>query len=313
LTCFKGIFQNPGQAVIGNRIPWPEQISIMRVILVPLVGDDDDGVGLAAAYAVAEPFRAHIDGMFMRPDPVEAIMSLEGEATPELIDNVTRASTATWDARSRLARQAFDAARASADAALADQPTGTDSVTAGWREITGGAELVLSTEGRLSDLIVFAGIHSGASAHRRRMFEVALLHATRPLLLVPERASEAIGNVIALAWNGSAEAARAVAGALPLLHNAEEVHILTAASPRTDVERADGLARYFGWQGLSCERHAMYPTNQVGAALLDKARELRADLLVMGGYGRSRVSELVFGGVTRTMLGQYDLPILLAH
>jgi hypothetical protein len=290
----------------------------MRVILVPLVGDDDDGVGLAAAYAVAEPFRAQIDGMYMRPDPVEAIMSLESEATPELIDSVARASTATWDARSRLARQAFDAVRAAADAALADQPTGTDSVTAGWREITGGVELVLSAEGRLSDLIVLAGIHSGASAHRRRMFEVALLHATRPLLLVPERAPEkigptTIGNVIALAWNGSAEAARAVAGALPLLHNAEEVHILTAASPRTDVERADGLARYFGWQGLSCERHAMYPTNQVGAALLDKARELRADLLVMGGYGRSRVSELVFGGVTRTMLGQYDLPILLAH
>ena len=300
----------------------------MRVILVPLVGDDDDGVGLAAAYAVAEPFRAHIDGMFMRPDPVEAIMSLEGEATPELIDTVAQASGATWDARAKLARQSFDAARAAADAALADQPTGTDSVTAGWREIAGGAEVVLPAEGRLSDLIVFAGIHSGGSAHRRRMFEVALMYATRPLLLVPEKAPEttgpaaigatsigpkSIGKVIALAWNGSAEAARAVAGALPLLHNADEVHILTAASARTDVERADGLARYFGWQGLSCERHAMYPTSQVGPALLAKARELRADLLVMGGYGRSRVSELVFGGVTRTVLGQYHLPILLAH
>ena len=164
--------------------------------------------------------------------------------------------------------QAFDAARAAADAALADQPTGTDSVTAEWREITGGAEVVLPAEGRLADLIVFGGIHASGSAHRRRMFEVALLHATRPLLLVPEKARSdrpgsdrpTIGRVIAVAWNGSAEAARAVAGALPLLHNAEEVHILTAASPRTDVERADGLARYFGWQGLSCERHAMYPT-----------------------------------------------------
>jgi Universal stress protein family len=295
----------------------------MRVILVPLVGDDDDGVALTAAHAVARPFRAHIDAMFMRPDPVEAIMSLEGEATPELIGSVTRASTATWDTRAKLAKQAFDATRAAADAALADQPTGTDSVTAGWREIVGGAEAMLPAEGRLSDLIVFGGIHSGGSAHRRRMFEAALMHAARPLLLVPDKAPDAIGpktigpmsigKVVALAWNGSAEAARAVAGALPLLHNAEEVHILTAASPRTDVERADGLARYFGWQGLSYERHAMYPTNQVGAALLAKARELRADLLVMGGYGRSRVSELVFGGVTRTVLGQYHLPILLAH
>jgi Universal stress protein family len=295
----------------------------MRVILVPLVGDDDDGAGLTGAYAVAGSFHAHIDAVFMRPDPIEAIMSLEGEATPELIDNIAQASTGIWNAREKLAKQAFDAARAAADAVLADHPTGTDSVTAGWREITGGAEAVLPAEGRLSDLIVFGGVHSGGGTYRRRMFEVALMHSARPLLLVPDRTPDAIGpktigpmsigKVIALAWNGSAEAARAVAGALPLLLNAEQVHILTAASPRTDVERADRLATYFAWQGLSCERHVMYPTSQVGAALLAKARELRADLLVMGGYGRSRLSELVFGGVTRTVLGQYHLPILLAH
>jgi nucleotide-binding universal stress UspA family protein len=285
----------------------------MRVIVVPLIGDADDAAGLAAAYAVAGPFRAHIDGMFMRPDPVEAIINLEGEATPELLGNVTRASKATWDARARLARQAFDQARTTADAALADQPTGTDSVTAEWREITGSPEAVLPVEGRLADLIVFGGVHPKGGAHRRRMFEMALLHAARPLLLVPEEVPASIGTTIALAWNGSEEAMRAVTGALPLLHNAEQVHVLTAASPRTEVERADGLVRYFGWHGLPCERHAMYPTNQVGAALLAKARELRADLLVMGGYGRSRVSEMVFGGVTRTVLGQYHLPVLLAH
>jgi len=285
----------------------------MRVILVPMVGDDDDAVGLSAAFALARPFRAHVDAMFLRPDPVEAIMDLEGEATPELIGTVTRASTTTWDARARLARQAFDAARGAAGAALTEQPTGSEAVTAEWREITGAAEVVLPAEGRLCDLLVFAGIHSAGRAQRRRMFEVALLHATRPLLLVPEQAPEAIGKVIALAWNGSAEAARALAGALPLLHQAEQVHVLTAASARTEVERADGLARYLAWHGLPCERHAMYPTTQVGAALLAEARELGADLLVMGGYGRSRVSELVFGGVTRTVLGQYDLPILLAH
>jgi nucleotide-binding universal stress UspA family protein len=123
----------------------------------------------------------------------------------------------------------------------------------------------------------------------------------------------AIGDTIAVAWNGSTESTRAVAGALPLLMNADQIHILTAASPRTEVERGDGLAKYLSWHGVSCEHHPMYPTNEVGAALLTTSRELGADLLVMGGYGRSRVRELVFGGVTRTVLGQYDLPILLAH
>jgi nucleotide-binding universal stress UspA family protein len=285
----------------------------MRVILVPMVGDDDDAVGLTAAYVVAAPFRAHVDAMFMRPDPVEAIMNLESEASPELINNVTRASTTTWNARSKMAKQAFDAARTAADAVLADQPTGTDSVTAAWRDVSGGPEVLLPIEGRLADLIVLGGVHASGSAHRQRMFEVTLMHATRPLLLAPEEVPETIGKVVALAWNASAESARAVAGALPLLHNAEQVHVLTAASPRTDVERADSLAKYFAWHGVSCESHPMYPDNQVGSALLAKARELGADLLVMGGYGRSRVRELVFGGVTRTVLSQYDLPILLAH
>ena len=80
----------------------------MRVILVPLVGDDDDGAGLTGGYTIAGPFRAHIDAMFMRPDPIEAIMSLEGEATPELIDNIAQASTAIWNARAKLAKQAFE-------------------------------------------------------------------------------------------------------------------------------------------------------------------------------------------------------------
>ncbi|MEM7021524.1 MAG: universal stress protein [Pseudomonadota bacterium] len=285
----------------------------MRVILVPLLGDADDAVGLSAAYALAAPFRAHIDGLFMRPDPIEAVINLEGEATPELIDTVTRSSKTTWDARAEEAKQAFDDARAAADAALAEEPTGTDTVTAQWNDVTGGPEALVPIRSRLADLIVLGGVHAGGSDRRRRIFELALLHGTRPLLLVPEKAVATIGNSVAVAWNGSAESTRAVAGAMPLLQNADQVHILTAASPRTDVSRAEELARYFGWHGVTCERHAMYPTNQVGAALVAEARNLGADLLVMGGYGRSRVHELVFGGVTRTVLGQYNLPILLAH
>ena len=303
---------------MGPGFPGPEQIVVMRVILVPLAGDDDDRIGLDAAYAVAGPFAAHIDAVFLRPDPFEAIVSLEDEATPELIDTVTQAASATWNGRAVLARQAFDAARGASGAALAEQPGGHGGVTASWREVIGAAGGVLSTEGRLADLIVLAGVHSGGSVRRKRMFEAALLHAARPLLLVPEEmrttgGARAIGRIVALAWNGSPEATHALAGALPLLHHAEQVHILTAASARTEVESADALERYLGWHGLACQRHALYPTGRVGPALMAKAHEIGADLLVMGGYGRSRLSELAFGGVTRTVLGQYDLPILLAH
>ena len=284
----------------------------MRVILVPLGGNDGCEAALAAAYTIAQPFRAHIEALFVRPDLIDAIADLEG-GSPEVLTAVTRATTARWDEHARRAKQAFDAARAAADAALADQPTGTDTLTSRWREVTGPEDVVIPEHGRLADLLVFAGTGAGGGDSRQRAFEAALMRSARPVLLVPEAGADPIGKTIALAWNGSAEAARAVAGALPLLQNAEQVHILTAAGTHTEVELGQALADYLGWHGVVCERHALYPEASIGAALLARCGELGADLLIMGGYGHSRMRELIFGGVTLHVLGHYDLPVLIAH
>ncbi len=296
----------------GVVISLGEQIGAMRVILVPLGGNDDYDAALAAAYTLARRFRAHIDALFVRPDLIDAIADLEG-GSPEVLTAVTRATTAKWDEYAKRAKQAFDAARAAADAALADQPTGTDTLTSRWREVIGADDVVIPEHGRLADLLVFAGIGAGGGESQQRAFEAALMRSARPILLVPEVGADPIGETIALAWNGSAEAARAVAGALPLLQNAEQVHILTAAGTHTEVGLGQALADYLGWHGIVCERHPLYPEASIGAALLARSKELGADLLVMGGYGHSRMRELIFGGVTLHVLGHYDLPVLIAH
>ncbi len=284
----------------------------MRVILVPLGGNDDYEAALTAAYTIARPFRAHIEALFVRPDLLDAIADLEG-GSPEVLATVTRATTAKWDAHAQRAKQAFDAARAAADAALADQPTGTDTLTSRWREVVGADEVVIPEHGRLADLVVFAAIGSGGGDPQQRGFEATLMRAARPVLLVPPAGADTIGQTIAVAWNGSAEAARAVAGALPLLENAERVHILTAAGTHTEVELGQALADYLGWHGIVCDLHSLYPETSAGAGLLAKTGELGADLLVMGGYGHSRMRELIFGGATLHVLGHYDLPVLIAH
>jgi nucleotide-binding universal stress UspA family protein len=283
----------------------------MRVILVSLSGAAHDRAALAAAYHVARPFRAHITGLFIRPDPVDAIGVFQG-IPPEMIDRVTRAATATWNERASLARQAFDEARASADAAMADRPTGTDTVTAHWCEVTGAEDVLLAGHGRLADLVVFAGVREGA-AELKEHFATALFNTARPILLIPEQGIEASPRTIVIAWNGTAEATRALSGALPLLLNADRVHVLTAATPRTRVESGAALAEYLGWHGLIGEAHPMYPEDQVGPALLGRAKELEADLLVMGGYGRSRMRERIFGGVTQHVLDHHDMPVLIAR
>jgi nucleotide-binding universal stress UspA family protein len=285
----------------------------MRVILVPLGGEAYDPVALAAAYQIAQPFRAHITGLFTRPDPVEAVGAFQG-IPPEMVDRVTRAAKAVWDERAGLAKEAFDAARAAADAALADRPTGTDTVTARWLERIGADDELLAEHGRLADLIVLAGLRAETtSGQLKERLATALFNSARPILLVPESGIKGSVSEIVVAWNGSAEAARALSGAMPLLLNADQVHVLTAATPRTAVESGAALAEYLGWHGLICEAHPMYPEEEVGSALLTRAKELGAELLVMGGYGRSRMRERVFGGVTRHVLDHCDLPVLIAH
>ena len=284
----------------------------MRVILVPLVGDDHDRTALAAAYTIARRFRSHIEVMFVRPELLDAIAELEG-GSPEVLGSIRRATTAKWDERSGRARAAFDDARGAAGAVLAEQPGETDAISTAWRERTGAAEAILPEAGRLADLIVFAGVGVQADHPRRIAFEAALVGAARPLLLVPQGSAEHIGRTIAVAWNGSVESTRALVGAMPLLKQADELHVLTAAGARIEVEQATALARYLGWHGLNAQQHALFPESSAGAALLAKAKELGADLLVMGGYGHSRLRELIFGGVTRHVLHHYDLPILITH
>jgi nucleotide-binding universal stress UspA family protein len=160
---------------------------------------------------------------------------------------------------------------------------------------------------------VFAELRAEDAAERKEQFATALFNTARPILLVPEPGLEDSARTIAVAWNGTAEATRALSGALPLLLNADRIHVLTAATPRTQVETGAALSEYLGWQGLICEVHPMYPETGVGPALLARAKELGADLLVMGGYGRSRMRERIFGGVTQHVLDHHDIPILIAH
>lgn len=285
----------------------------MRVILVPLDGADHDQAALAAAFGVAKPLQAHVEGLFVRPNPGGLAGAAEAGITSATVEHITRAAAASWDQRRDRARELFDAALAVANATLVDGPIRNGTVTARWREMTGPGNAILAAQGPLTDLIVLAGMHVNDDPQRQLMFEASLLSAARPILLVPGAGLDRLGGVVAVAWNGRAESTRAVAGALPLLRNAEAVHILTVATQRTEIRQSEGLVDYLAWHAVAAEMHALPAAGEVGAALLAKANDLGADLLVMGGYGHSRVHELIFGGVTRHVLDHLTLPILLAH
>lgn len=146
-----------------------------------------------------------------------------------------------------------------------------------------------------------------------------LLNSGRPVLAVPYiGAGPTIGERIVVAWDGGREAARAVNDALPLLVRAKTVSVVVFnASSRAErhgtVAGADislHLARHgVKVQAESLEVHEI----SVGEALLSRLADEGADLLVMGGYGHSRLSQTVLGGVTRTILESMTVPVFLSH
>jgi nucleotide-binding universal stress UspA family protein len=159
----------------------------------------------------------------------------------------------------------------------------------------------------------------GGTPNAGALLEQALFSSGRPVLVVPFAGRfESLGRRVLIGWNASREAARAVNDALPLIAQAEIATVL-AANPRRGLgghgeEPGADIARHLARHGLKVEvQHVVAPEIAAGDILLNAAAESVADLLVVGAYGHSRLREMVLGGVTRTLLRQMTLPVLLSH
>lgn len=291
----------------------------IRTILVPLSGGTASEGAVETACRLAKRFGAHLEALHVRADPCEALPFLGQDigmpVAAELIDLTVRESEAT----AKKARAIFDAAVARHairlhDKPLDQEPESSASVTACWREEIGHASEVVSRRARVSDLVVLGQSGRVTDKPHTDTVEETVLHGGRPVLLAPTRPLAPLGEVVAIAWNDSAEAARAVAAALPFLAEAHEIHILTASGaerPNADTE----LCHYLAWHGIAAASHIIRPVPGVatGELVLAAARDYGADLLVMGGYGQAPWREIIFGGTTRQVVGASRLPLLLAH
>lgn len=150
----------------------------------------------------------------------------------------------------------------------------------------------------------------------RLMAEAVVFGSGRPTVLLPDFSKIGAFDHVAIAWDGSRVAARAVADARPFLEKAQKVSVLTAVDEKPLAEKGIGekLAEQLRRGGLAAEAVTVRVNGRtIGIALQEQAIEVQANLLVMGGYGHSRVRDFVLGGATEGVLDELRLPVLLSH
>lgn len=187
---------------------------------------------------------------------------------------------------------------------------------AAWQVAEGTPASALQRLGNRHDLLV---VTRDASMTEQTWLGETLLHCGLPLLLLPANwPGTPEFECITLAWNGTVESLRAIHAAQPWLRRARRIVVLRGEMRETYGEIGwlppFNLTDYLAFHGLSAEIQGIAESgNAAGPALLEASRELHADLLVMGGYGRSRFSEWILGGATRHVLSEAAIPVLLRH
>jgi nucleotide-binding universal stress UspA family protein len=271
----------------------------LKNILVHVTDTAQSKLRLEMAVALCEAHDAHLTGLGVRAVPMLPPYSMA--AVPDIVRGPFEAqqSAAVIEARKN-----FDTMVSRAGW------TGRSS----WLEREGHVTAIVGQHARYVDLTV-----TGQDSPEREPFEIStidlVLRSGRPVLVTPYGTAYApIGKRITVAWNGSREAARAVSDAMPLLTRAEAVEVVTiAADSPSDVPGAD-IAAHLAQHGVTVELKLLGDTaDDSGAALLNYVGESGADMVVMGAYGRSRFSEWIFGGVTRHILQEMKVPVLMSH
>jgi nucleotide-binding universal stress UspA family protein len=264
---------------------------------------------LNLAVDIARRQGAQLTGLFaLEPLDLSGLVAPSGAdiATVQALDEIRERYRAQRRAAGDRLRAGFDDA------------TRRAGIASEWRALEGDPAELAIHEARYADLFILGQSDPDEPLSRADIPGAVLLGAGRPVLVIPFIGSESVGRNVLVAWRTTREAARAVNDALPFLTTAERVTVLTINPERDGDGEPDRstaeIARHLARHGIKAEAsHIDAADIEVGEALLSRAADLDNDLIVMGGYGHSRLREFALGGTTRALLQHMTVPVLLSH
>jgi nucleotide-binding universal stress UspA family protein len=279
----------------------------MRTILIPTDQRKNMTAALQTALMLARRFDSYIEGFALRA-------KFNDFATADVGGGFAMASFKDEAvAEAQKSRELFEAFMREQGIARAGEAA--SGLSFGWLDEAPEGEGAVGYYGRVFDLVVFSRPDETFSGLDHRALESGLFESGRPVLLAPPSAPQKIATNILIAWNGSTEQARTIAFAMPLLHKAERVTVLTipggAAVPGPSGEQVTRSLQRNGIPAtlLTVELEG----RSTGETILAAAAAQGCDLLVKGAYTQSRLRQMIFGGATSHILASATLPVLMAH
>jgi nucleotide-binding universal stress UspA family protein len=285
-----------------------EALAMIKDILVHVDGSSGDELRVQHAEILAALVQAHLTGLFTNQlAEFGAVMPSGGHTAAEVLAELDREVRSHGDLVHRRLSERFSRLLVPNELRRLD-------------DTMGGLEQRAVAEARSADLFITSRpYHANGAGRWSGLFEVVLFGGGRSIYLVPpdRRPPDTIRRVL-VAWRDTREAARALAEAAPLIATATRTGVVLVDPPAgsTDSMIATGtdVARHVSRLGSNVEVSVLQSGDRpVSEIILDQARRMPADLIVMGAYGHSRGREWVLGGATLDMLGSCDFPLLVAH
>jgi len=265
---------------------------------------------LAITWLVAERFDSYVEGMAVRAMTSAVVSNIGMSGVSTIIESLE----AEESIRAEKLKDTFKAFMQERQTTPEEHKIGKASIIANWPIDEPQTVEMVGERGRVFDLIVVGRSSDDPMVSGSHVIESALFDSGRPVLIAPSNVPKSIGSTVLVAWNGASESARAVAFAMPFLQGADHVLVLEVEGGSVLGPSAQDVQTYLTRNGISSEANSVEPGGvKIGQAILDEAAAQKADLIVKGAYTHSRLRQLIFGGATKHLLTNADIPVLMAH
>ena len=281
---------------------------IYKKLFFPIGGGDELKERIHGALLIGKHFKAHVE-IFQSLAQPSQIMQIDDNLPATILKELNAVAYARQEENMYIHQSIFEDEIKKVGNTISKTPRDEES-TAAIVVGNGYRSKLIEEESKFCDLVIVASPPKGRIT---ATFETTITKSGKPALMFPRVMKKFSTKKIIIGWNNSPEVSRAVSQAIPILKNAEKVHIVTSIEYMKDINQIVKLQGYLSCHGIKSSYEIVKTTRTPGQALLNNANDGDFDLIIAGAFGHKGLRELMFGGTTKYILENTKIPIFMSH